>query len=915
MKFASTYIEFVKGALLSSDELNTSFSYLMNRDKAALQLFAGVGIVEGLEVTIAADGTSITISAGVAVTADGDLICLDASSVFNFETNGVLSNSATPNLNAKVLEGKCIAFGFKKDKRKITDCFVRSESGNFIVECKPKVFLVNEPAATTPINAGSVSNCFKYPCLLPLTYKLDDKEQTERVDLASIKTTGELFKQYKIIVDKGILDIVESYKIIANCYKDLFCGEDFNGLVDTLNGLFTTIKIEDAILCCPYLYDYLQTLVAAYQEFVATEWVVRQRKNMGNAALTDTVLLGNGKGCKCRQTWQPSLTNSTAYQEAKFYAQRMIVLTKADSLIFKDIISGKKTLKITPSRQYTPLSRKAIPFYFEVQKVKPYWSYALHQTQGDDEIPTYDDAHNKMFCNTEGWRFYRTEGHIGKDLTTVMLDLNTQRQNLNAAFNIVPLFLPSPALPVREPFDWDKIQLPVDGIFIPFSTDDLEREFNQHKLKILCQLWQFEQQSSSRVIVSIVEIVDMLCFRTFNFKEFKDKHSKALDKLITEGKLPDKSIYCLFDYFKVLERIYRSRLKQTFFSDFVLCHDGAQNESGTMRGGTLLLIYTNLQRNIKVTDGQVAAAAIDGRVVIADFMLPCCDIDWYDVPTAVFSIEITSQFNRNEQNVINVMIRNLSVNADRLSWKVEINKNPIATQSDACDNQQFVLKEGDIKFEQENTLRVVLEARKGERVSVYEEIVTITKPFIPQVVVGGQKAVIDLSEIPVTPKKSPLKSIESTTKGLKASSAAVFNQRHDAYKKIVSDIETDTSINDNKSFNLGKLLVFYPNVNNIATDYATFVKSANNIINLSGKLPERQAKYYQLLETATHLYWDKLVAEGAVSDADQKNIKALKDFYQKKEKDINLLTTAWGPSVFEGTEAQTVVEVILKSTM
>ena len=70
----SDYPKFVADQVLTSDNLNDLFGYLDEQGRMTRTNLSGIGIVCGLKVKTAADGSSITISKGVGVTSSGYLV-------------------------------------------------------------------------------------------------------------------------------------------------------------------------------------------------------------------------------------------------------------------------------------------------------------------------------------------------------------------------------------------------------------------------------------------------------------------------------------------------------------------------------------------------------------------------------------------------------------------------------------------------------------------------------------------------------------------------------------------------------------------------------------------------------------------------------------------------------------------------
>ncbi|NOT50462.1 MAG: hypothetical protein HOP10_04200 [Chitinophagaceae bacterium] len=79
------YPEFVADQLLTSDDLNNMFGFLEEQERLTRTSMIGIGIVCGLEVKTAVDGTSITITGGAGATSEGYLIKLETDTYFEYK--------------------------------------------------------------------------------------------------------------------------------------------------------------------------------------------------------------------------------------------------------------------------------------------------------------------------------------------------------------------------------------------------------------------------------------------------------------------------------------------------------------------------------------------------------------------------------------------------------------------------------------------------------------------------------------------------------------------------------------------------------------------------------------------------------------------------------------------------------------
>ena len=611
MNGTAKFIKFQTGALLRSDELNTSFDYAKAKDKLSNRLLDGAGIVQGLNVTWA--NNALTISEGAGVTSDGQLLFFE-SRTFN-TSQGVADaiikslpsfsgvseltqgDGKTNPLTLDFLKDKCIFLYPTATTSNLADCSLRTDQKNQICTDDVKV-LIGTP--TTKNNADE-NACLYTPCLL----RLGDTGK-EAIDFSSFTSTSVLETEYKKIIDKNIDEIVKAYTSVGTCYQDLFCGVPFSGLSEMLTkqlGLFSKTTI-----LYPYFNDYLKTLAAAYEEFANTEGVYKKLKIVKSDAFPNYLSLGNGINCDCRQYWQPSPANSAAYKEAMFYARRMVALVNSSNLRFDEIIKGVITpnptdsnqeivptpIYITPSHAASmPLSERAIPFYFKSTEVKKYWNFKLSNLILTQDIPSYNDEKNKILCeNIKGYDFYRIENAIGQRAKIAIEYLIGQKKDLNLAFDVKAVVIG-------------------DNLPLSIYFEDLQRQYYNLRLQIVCAIQSYiDNDNRIKLPKQPIELPFLLS--TFC------NNSKLLDNLQKLKQVT--TILCFIPLLEDLCEAYNSRLKDYLFPQFAKKQTGLDYCGGVPKGGTwVMLINAAPREEAKV----VAHFALPAQCCVEDSLIKC----------------------------------------------------------------------------------------------------------------------------------------------------------------------------------------------------------------------------------------------------------------------------------------------------
>lgn len=79
----SSYSRFEKDQVLTHDQLNSIHDYLDDQERLTRVRLLGVGIISGLRASWGEDSKTLTVSKGIGITTDGDLIRVDEDRVFN----------------------------------------------------------------------------------------------------------------------------------------------------------------------------------------------------------------------------------------------------------------------------------------------------------------------------------------------------------------------------------------------------------------------------------------------------------------------------------------------------------------------------------------------------------------------------------------------------------------------------------------------------------------------------------------------------------------------------------------------------------------------------------------------------------------------------------------------------------------
>ena len=491
----SDYPKFVADQVLTSDNLNDLFGYLDEQERMTRTNLVGMGIVCGLKVITAADGSSIKITKGVGVTSSGYLVAVPditytkrTSNVFDavkcaYYDRFVDISSKTQRFDLWELKQDAEAEGttgltstFLNDGKKIVLIFVELLEENN-KNCDPdscddkgtKVTVNFRPLLVSKANAdaflsNSSNNTVTNNAVLLTETKMP------RYDVAStlLLDSEDVFEAYQKILTPAFIGSVKS--VLSNAYTKLnsLLADDFpTDPFSTINSQFAflnngTISPGQAINL-QYYYDFFADLLLGYDELRKKAFDVLCECLPDESLFPRHLLLGEAIGFdemnslyRTRFISSPVLCCCADDANAVKSLFRRLVLMM-DNFLLKaagnDTFNQKLSIKITPSfLGKEALSEKAIPFYYNVNTgVEPlYLSWNRKRTEtntathilsykSSDYNTTDDFVMNPLKYDLEPNNFLRIEGHIGQDYRTVLSNLTTLKRSNRLPFDVVAL--------------------------------------------------------------------------------------------------------------------------------------------------------------------------------------------------------------------------------------------------------------------------------------------------------------------------------------------------------------------------------------------------------------------------------------------------------------------------------------------
>jgi hypothetical protein len=299
----SDYPKFVADQVLTSDNLNDLFGYLDEQGRMTRTNLLGIGIVCGLKLVTAADGTSIKITAGVGVTSSGFLVSVpeitytkrstDVFDAVKCEYYSKFVNTATKEPKFDMWELKqeaeetdttALTSTFLNEGQKVVLLFVELLEENN-KNCDPdscddkgvtvtvtiRPLLVTKAVADTLISAPASVNAASFNSLPDIVIDRWDIANTNPVNTNHIISayqavlTNVFYLRVQFLLSQAYLHF---RPVISDTYpSDPFAS--FN-LVSHFAFLHNGTISTNQSLHIQYYYDLFSDLIAAYNEFCIT---------------------------------------------------------------------------------------------------------------------------------------------------------------------------------------------------------------------------------------------------------------------------------------------------------------------------------------------------------------------------------------------------------------------------------------------------------------------------------------------------------------------------------------------------------------------------------------------------------------------------------------------------------------------
>lgn len=529
-EITTQYHTFVDDQVLTKDQLNGFISYFEDQDRMTRVFLHGVGTVCGFKLKNVS-GKSITITQGVGVTTDGDLITLqqpvsaggtktitlaelvlkhyrkfeDKFAVYPFfqrvksigkkvttlpmelvellpeETENSKPLESLPNLKDKTVVLYLESYAKEGDLCTTVDC----DNQGVEQVARLRILLVSKKDAEYIANNDSIFS--KYDVAQKFTQL--PELAVRRVVLNQVNATS--YNGLKLAYHSAINSDNLQQNLtdgVANLYsgfgtllqlepiKNQF--DKFTGNLKNLIG-FTSANIPFDI---QYRYDLVKDLVDTWNEIRALLLSLKEECFPDINAFPKHLLLGNIDEVNV----EPK-QNRHAFYKSPALTCGLSKLNHCRSLIqrFFEMVDGYHSkpgeVKITPSNKLPDLSYRSVPFYFRVdEKLLKVWdfsktekfAYTKNLSYHRENLANLPQVQEPLNFNTDRFDFFRIEGHQGKNYKTALEEILDLKQKHGLAFDVKAL----------------SVNVNTENL----NLDDYECEFED--LNMLLRAWTAEQE-------------------------------------------------------------------------------------------------------------------------------------------------------------------------------------------------------------------------------------------------------------------------------------------------------------------------------------------------------------------------------------------------------------------------------------
>ncbi|MGJ8744940.1 hypothetical protein [Polaribacter sp.] len=498
-EISTQYSKFDKNQVLTETQLNNFLDYFDDQNRLSRTSLSGVGIACGFnlsytKVKVQLEGEFLSeyrlnISQGRGVTTDGDLLLLqkelpviegrdnETLKTIDFlsKSYGYYKKYTDNNANYAHFIGdeeNQISLWELSENQDENGTLKRIEDFSNIEEMVVLLYLESYSKQADLCSSQSCDNqgLVQVANLKVLLVSLDDAKYLVSKD--AIYNQHNWFEIYQNLPEVQAKRIVlsskntETYKKLKESYyKEIKNNDTLKNLVAGLNSIYAKFKITSVTprinnifnfssnlvpFDFQYRYDVLKDIIDTYNEIkeLLLHLNVDCCPNIG--AFPKHLLLGKIKEKEAYLSYRHQFYKSPIIgHEDENYLKVISLLQRVKVLAFNYRTANKgETIEITPSKIYTKLQDRAIPFYYNVnESFLTQWSFLKTSNLKEKYNLSYHKENlakalsiqSPLDYNLDGFNFYRIEGHQGKMYRDALESIFKIREEKGLSFDVKAL--------------------------------------------------------------------------------------------------------------------------------------------------------------------------------------------------------------------------------------------------------------------------------------------------------------------------------------------------------------------------------------------------------------------------------------------------------------------------------------------
>ncbi|MEW7277046.1 PKD domain-containing protein [Aquimarina sp. 2201CG1-2-11] len=515
------YRKFNDNQALTADQLNEFIDFFEDQDRLSRTRLSGVGLACGFKTTVRREGGEqgknqtgiVTITQGVGVTTDGDILTL------RDRTIGKSNELGEQEVNIHISDKEYTHYRIYTDQQQ----YPHFDPNILLWEIR-NVNEINEEEKGDfkEIKAASLRD--KIALLYLEDYENEEKpcvgidcdnqgeEQVAnlRVLLTDVRGAGYIAE----VAGDSIYNAQESYEALyvrlpeievarvilspeidnpeelKTKFEQAIAITDLNGLITGIRDIISVFGLSSNLSTIfpsrlntlvrgslplndfQYRYDLLKDLVNTYNEVKSLVLHLKFQCNPSIQSFAKHIMLGPVEDplrIEDDVIYRHDFYKSPILADGgENYKKLLFLMERFEEKVNFSFTKGlSRQIKVTPSQNSVLLGNRAIPFYYDVHRnFAKKWNF--EKTSTGKEL--YNLSHDKTYLSSdvfvqkplhfclENFDFFRIEGHLGQDYELVYQEIDRIKTQYGLPFRVVAIGLneesrdgtPSVALPVSE---------------------------------------------------------------------------------------------------------------------------------------------------------------------------------------------------------------------------------------------------------------------------------------------------------------------------------------------------------------------------------------------------------------------------------------------------------------------------------